>query len=383
MSEISGLFIRDQVEALASIESDINVIVSLWGHADSALSFRQIKKWPKQLNWCITRPKDVISTKNGVHEILNPKITWSDRFPMGGAGQLIKVNRRNFMLAQEKFGKIDLIHAHVSYPAGFVAALLAKEFSIPYVITEHMGPFPFSNLVKNDRPLDEITTALTQSAANVAVSPSLAMRMTEFNYPFPRVIPNIVDERFFSFQKSNSSKIVFFTLCKMIDLKGIDHLLESIALWNPSPTSFEFRIGGAGPMLQTYKQMANQLNISDRVLWLGELNREQVKNHFNECHIYVMPSRYETFGVVYAEAAASGKPIIATRCGGPEFIVNELNGLLVEVGDVSGLMNAMKEMVKNLKKYNPEEIRCDFEARFSRLAVVKQLRSLYDEVTGK
>lgn len=168
----------------------------------------------------------------------------------------------------------------------------------------------------------------------------------------------------------------------MIDSKGIDHLLESIALWNPSSTSFEFRIGGAGPMLQTYKQMANELNISDRVLWLGELNREQVKNHFNECHIYVMPSRYETFGVVYAEAAASGKPIIATRCGGPEFIVNELNGLLVEVGDVYGLINAMQEMVKNLKKYNPEEIRCDFEARFSRLAVVKQLRSLYDEVTG-
>jgi glycosyltransferase involved in cell wall biosynthesis len=380
MTDISGLFVRDQAEALASLESDINVIVSLWGHADSRLTLRQVKMWPKKLQWCITQPNDIISTKNGVHEILNPKLTWSDRFPLGGAGQLIEVNRRNFILAQKKFGKIDLIHAHVSYPAGYISALLAQEFDVPYVVTEHMGPFPFSNLIKKGKPLQEITIALTQSAANIAVSPSLAKRMTDFSYPMPRIIPNVVDERFFSHQKSNSSKHIFFTLCNINDFKGIDHLLKSIALWNPCPKSFEFRIGGTGPMLQAYKKMANQLNISDRVLWLGELNRAQVKKYFNECHIYVMPSRFETFGVVYAEAIASGKPIIATRCGGPEFIVNEKNGLLVEIDDISGLVEAMKKLVKNLNDYKPEVIRCDFEARFSRFAVVKQLRSLYDEV---
>lgn len=382
MSDTSGLFIRDQAEALASLESDIKVIVSLWGHADSRLTLRQVKMWPKKLHWCFSQSNDMISIKNGVHEILNPKVTWSDRFPLSCASQLIEVNRRNFILAQKNFGKIDLIHAHVSYPAGYVSALLAQEFDVPYVVTEHMGPFPFSNLIKKGEPLKEITIALTQSAANIAVSPSLAKSMTDLNYPTPRIIPNVVDERFFSYQKSNSSKIIFFTLCNIVDSKGIDLLLQSIALWNPCPKSFEFRIGGAGPMLKKYKQMVNQLNISDRVQWLGNLNRINVKKYFDECHIYVMPSRFETFGVVYAEAIASGKPIIATRCGGPEFIVNEKNGLLVEVDDILGLMNAMKKLVKNLDEYRPEVIRSDFEARFSRFAVVKQLRSLYDEIIG-
>ena len=117
--------------------------------------------------------------------------------------------------------------------------------------------------------------------------------------------------------------------------------------------------------------------------WLGPISRVQAPKLFTDCHIYVMPSRHETFGVVYAEAIASGKPIIATRCGGPEFIVNATNGVLVDVGDVPALSQAMQTMAAHWADYSPQAIRKDFEQRFSRAAVVRQLRALYQEVLNK
>ena len=377
---ISGIFIKEQLEALAGLAPDIRVIVSKWGHADGVLNAKRPWIWPKRLLWWLTQPCDAISTNNGVDEVFNSKITWSVRLPLGGVRQLIGVNRRNFKIAQRQFGRIDLIHAHVSYPGGYIASLLAKEHGIPYVLTEHMGPFPFPDLMDDGVPLPEIGRAFRHAAATIAVSPSLAQRVASFGYPLPHVIPNVVDERAFDLGHPSSSKTVFFTLCGISEQKGIDHLLEAIAMWNPPAEQYEFRIGGDGPQRAAYQAKARSLGIADRVQWLGPVSRAQAPALFSDCHIYVMPSRHETFGVVYAEAIASGKPIIATRCGGPEFIVNDQNGKLVDIGDVAALAQAMQTMADEWKSYQPEVIRHDFEERFSRQAVVSQLVDLYQQV---
>lgn len=380
---LGGIFTQEQAEAIAELCPEIKVIVSTWGHNDGEIHLRRHWQLFKVLLWWLRQKSNRITQRNGVWEVFNPALSWSQRLPFGGVRRAIGVNRRNFQLAQECFGKIDLIHAHVSYPAGYVASLLAEEFGIPYVLTEHMSPFPFPPLMRDGKPLSEITRAFDQAGASIAVSPSLAQRITSFGYRKPAVIPNLVDERRFSTGEPLTSKCVFFTLCGLTDQKGIDHLLEAIALWNPPANQFEFRIGGDGPMRAAYQALAARLGVADRVRWLGEVSREEAPRLFHECHIYAMPSRHETFGVVFAEAIASGKPIIATRCGGPEFIVNDGNGLLVDVGDVPALAQAMHALAANWSDYSPQAIRQDFEKRFSRSAVVSQLRALYDEVLGK
>lgn len=379
---IGGIFTQEQAEAIADLCPDVNVIMSTWGHNDSELSIRNPWQAIKVLLWCLRQYKNQVQQRNGVWEMFNPALSWSHRLPFGGVQRAIGVNRRNLKLAMEHFGKIDLIHAHVSYPAGYVASLLAKDVGIPYVLTEHMSPFPFPSLMREGKPLPEIIQAFDQAAATIAVSPSLANRITSFGYREPTVIPNVVDERRFSTCEPLPGKFVFFTLCGLTDQKGIDHLLEAIALWKPPADQFEFRIGGDGPMRATYQLMAERLGVADRVRWLGAVSREDAPRLFRECHIYVMPSRHETFGVVYAEAIACGKPIIATRCGGPEFIVNEINGRLVDVGDIKALSITMREMAENWRGYNPVKIRKDFEYRFSRFAVVSQLQLLYSSIIG-
>jgi glycosyltransferase involved in cell wall biosynthesis len=246
-----------------------------------------------------------------------------------------------------------------------------------------MSPFPFTNLLRAGQPLPEIAHAFAHAAASIAVSPALAQRMTAFGYGRPCVIPNMVDERAFTVGEPQAEKTVFFTLCGISEQKGIDHLLEAIALWNPPADKFEFRIGGNGPLRAAYENKAQVLGLSDRVRWLGHIDRADAPALFRDCHIYVMPSRHETFGVVYAEAIACGKPVIATRCGGPDFIINNANGLLVNIGDVPALAMAMQTLAASWAKYNPKTIRLDFEQRFSRGAVVSQLLVLYDQILRK
>lgn len=380
---IAGIFTREQAEALADLAPDVRVMVSTWGHDAGCFTPRLLRQSLTALRWRLKQRADRITLRNGVHEIFNPALTWSHRLPFGGTRRLLAVNRKNLQLAIKTYGGVDLMHAHVSYPAGYVASVLSREFDIPYVLTEHMSPFPFPSLMRRGQPMPEIDQAFASAAEAIAVSPSLAERIGSFGYAAPCVIPNVVDERRFAPSAPCADKFVFFTLCGLSDQKGIDQLLHAIALWNPSPDRFEFRIGGDGPMRSAYQALAQQLGVADRMRWLGAVSREDAPQLFRDCHVYVMPSRHETFGVVFAEAIATGKPVIATRCGGPEFIVNDTNGMLVEVGDVPGLSVAMQAMAGNWSHYSPLAIRQDFERRFSRPAVVDQLLSLYRRVLKK
>ena len=380
---LNGIFTQEQAEAIANIRPDINVMVSTWGHGDGEIPVRKPWNILKVLYWRVRQKNDLISFRKGVAKLFNPAVSWSHRLPFGGAARLIDANRRNLNLAIERFGKINLIHAHVSYPAGYVAAILSEEYKIPYVLTEHMGPFPFPSLMRHGKPLPEIERAFQNADKIIAVSRSLSERVASFGYQESIVIPNVVDERCYSLGEPSGDKFVFFTLCGLTDQKGIDHLLHAIARWNPPSDRFEFKVGGDGPMRREYEQLAVRLGVADRVRWLGPVSREDAPQLFHDCHVYVMPSRHETFGVVYAEAIASGKPVIATRCGGPEDIVKNINGLLVEVGDIEGLAASMETMSADWTAYNAQDIRNDFLGRFSRQAVVTQLVTLYQHIVNR
>ncbi len=381
---IAGIFTKEQAEAIASLCPNNNIVVSKWGHHDGEIPVRHPWDVLRVIRWYYQQPREQLYQVNGVWEAFTPAISWSHRLPFGGAKQLLRANRANLQLALEQFEHVDLIHAHVSYPAGYIATQLKKEFGIPYIITEHMSPFPFLSLMKAGKPIPEVVEAFTKANHIVAVSPSLAERIASFGIKRPSVIPNIVDERrFTAVDTPNQNKFVFFTLCVLSEQKGIDYLLRAIALWNPPAEQFEFRIGGAGAKKTYYEAMANMLGIADRVRWLGFISRDKAPDEFKNCHVYVMPSRHETFGVVYAEAIASGRPVIATRCGGPESIVNDFNGKLVEVGNISELAEAMQQVAGSYKNYNTQQIRYDFERRFSRQAVVSQLMTVYRQAIRK
>ena len=87
-------------------------------------------------------------------ELYSPTLSWTNQLPFGGYKSLLNVNRRNLKQALSLHTEINIIHAHSVYPGGVIASILSKEFNIPYVITEHMGPRILT--LKNGKPIDVI-----------------------------------------------------------------------------------------------------------------------------------------------------------------------------------------------------------------------------------
>ncbi len=384
---VSGVFIREQVLAIGELRPHWRVAVSLGGQSAQSLSFRSPRHNYRMIREYLQDSENPVSEISpNVMELRKPVFRWTPRIAQGNWSGVTAANRHNLQWAQERWGEIHLIHAHVSYPAGKIAMELSEQTQIPYVVTEHMGPFPFPvYLDARGDLIPQVREPLEKAHTSIAVSPFLAEKMRDFGLPQPVVVPNLVNESQFKPSKIGSHQpFRFLTVCAMVPEKGIYDLLEAVSMMvgkgTPDPSLVQFRLLGEGPQKQSALNRAEKLGISSYVCWLGNPPREEVQREFQMCDAFVLPSHYETFGVVYAEAMACGKPVIATRCGGPEYMVNEKNGLLIEVGNVSKLSFALQQMYGEASQYDPRVIREDFMKRFSREAVVNSLEKVYNKV---
>ena len=374
---LGGIFCREQAEALATC-SDCRIIVADWGQNDGALPLSHPLDLLQALWWRAGARRQIRPRNERFFEVFEPTLIWSPKLPGGGNKRIYQALRRIYSDAVKMFGNIDLIHAHVSHPGGYLAGLLSAETGVPYVLTEHWGQFPGPLL--NGRPRPEIEAAMKGARAVLAVSHPAAEKIKAFGYRRVRVIPNLVAENYFVPRPPSAGVFQFFSMGGIKFQKGFDVLLRAIAHWSPRPDEVEFIIGGEGEQKQEYQILAESLGIAGLIRWVGAIPRAEAPSYFQNCHAFVLPSRHESFGVVFAEAIACGRPIIATSSGGPEDIVNEINGLLVPVGDVAALVTAMKSVRDNYQRYDAAAIREDFMKRFSRPAVVAQIRDLYAEV---
>jgi glycosyltransferase involved in cell wall biosynthesis len=384
-----GSFLVEQGLAIAATRPGWKVGVSLWGQGEGFVSTAHLLKSPRCLFDALALRTGERELAPNLVEFMTPALWWPERAFGGNKAALLDANRRNLERAVLRFGPVDVIHAHVSYPAGWLAMKLGAESGIPYVLTEHMGPFPLPVYARRDGRLKSILREpLERAAARLAVGPTLARTIADFGLPQPELIPNLVDERLYrSEPATDSAHFTFFTLCAMDPLKGVSDLLRGAArfigdLPERDRPRVRFRIAGDGPSLEHHQREARELRLDSCISWLGQLPRERARKEFARCDCFVLTSRHESFGIVFVEAGASGKPVIATRCGGPETIVTPENGVLVGVGDVEGIARALGAMFKGARAYDAEQIRHRTLERYGREAVVSQLEAVYRRVIG-
>lgn len=382
-----GSFLAEQAQAIAACRADWKVGMSLWGQGEGFVSSAHLFHSPRCLFDALAlRPGEREVAPNLV-EFTSPALWWPERVLGGNKGALLDANRRNLERAVRRLGAIDVIHAHVAYPAGWLAMKLSAEAGIPYVVTEHMGPFPLPVYARSDGRLKDILREpLERAAARIAVGPGLARTLAGFGLPEPDLIPNLVDERLYRNEPpADPGHFTFFTLCTMDAVKGVSDLLRAAArllgdLPEGDRARVRFRIAGAGALLEQHRREARELRLDANVTWLGQLPRERARGEFARCDCFVLTSRHESFGIVFVEAGASGKPVVATRCGGPETIVTPESGVLVEVGDVEGIAAALRAMLEGAGRYDAPRIRAQTLERFGREAVVARLEAVYRRV---
>jgi glycosyltransferase involved in cell wall biosynthesis len=143
-------------------------------------------------------------------------------------------------------------------------------------------------------------------------------------------------------------------------------------------TRWPIRMVVAGPGVEEdLAPLAEQLGIRERCEFTGLIPPERIADLMRRCAFLIIPSRYEPFGIVIIEAMACGKPVVATRSGGPEGLVTPENGLLVPPGDVEALTGAITTMLESFHRYNAEAIARKTLETYGDRVVTERLTSFY------
>jgi glycosyltransferase involved in cell wall biosynthesis len=103
-------------------------------------------------------------------------------------------------------------------------------------------------------------------------------------------------------------------------VKNISGLIHSFSVALKTNSNLHLTLIGGGPDEKKILDLIADLNLSSHISFRGRLAHNAVLSEMNFCDFYICNSNFETFGMTVAEALRCGKPIISTRCGGPEEI---------------------------------------------------------------
>lgn len=287
-----------------------------------------------------------------------------------------------------KGNKPDIIHAHCCVWAGYAAMKLSEQIGIPYVVTEHATLFQLHRDEISEKN-DKVIRKIFQKAARVICVSGAFAKLIESYRPDIDVVGNVVNCDAFV-PRADSEKhrgIRFLTVCYMEEeaqlyKKGIDILIQAWTEVVKKYTDVKLVIGGGGSAKTKVEQWVEEQGISKYVEFTGALDRKQVIQEMQSCDCFVLPSRYETFGVVYIEAMACGKPVIAVANGGPDDFVKPFNGFLIKPG-AEELVQAFYEMIGHLTRgnyYQEEKISNYIKSKFSYEAIAEQLEAIYNSI---
>ena len=293
-------------------------------------------------------------------------------------------NKRMDKLYQEivkKEGKVDIIHAHSAFWGGIASTYLSKKYNIPLVLTEHSS-LKYAKYTKESYK-KYIFESYENADCLIAVGNGLKKELQEYVDRPIEVIHNMVDLELFYIDENTQEKnsksngeFKFFSCAFLEDGKGIEYLIRAFteAFKDEKVT---LRIGGDGSLKLILKKLIEELNMDNQIEILGALSREDVSKEMRTCDAFVLPSEHETFGVVYIEALACGKPVIGADNGGAEDIIGEDNGIIAKKKSVEDSAEALKKIKENYEMYDEYKIREKTIFSYSEKVLVEKLKGVY------
>jgi glycosyltransferase involved in cell wall biosynthesis len=271
-----------------------------------------------------------------------------------------------------KSGHVDLIHINLASGGSvFRKAMLArfaKRLGIPYVVHMHSGRFDQFWKDAGPRLAVAIDRLFADSNAIIVLGkywtnmvtsrvPSAGTRIV--------VLPNATAQQSCDCEPAGNGLVRITFLGKLGPNKGTQLLLEALASLRDR-RDWTATIGGNGAVEES-RVFAAQLGIADRVVFPGWLDARAVAKQLGQTDIFVLPSLSEGLPMAILEAFAWGIPVIATPVGCvPEVIKHNQNGLIVPVGDVPELAQALRRLIQHptLRRTLGDAARQDHAMRF-------------------
>ena len=255
------------------------------------------------------------------------------------------------LLAQNRY---DLVHIFSALPTGW---LCRRELDkTPYIISLCGSDVPgqHARLQLEYKLLASLSRRLWKKASTiVSLSEGLKKRAMEF-LPLSNIdiIPNGVDlKRFYPAGDNKLSGVVkLLTVGRLSVTKRIDMLIETVELLSQKGKSMELTIAGDGKLFDDLKKLIEKKGLNNIMRLAGRIDPQQMPEVYRQHDIFVTASMQEGMSNAMLEAAASGLPIITTRCEGVEELVTD-NGIVVEEASAGALAEAISNLAENQDKY--------------------------------
>lgn len=291
-----------------------------------------------------------------------------------------------------EFENLDLLHVHYAIPHA-VSAYLAKEIlkrkrDLKIITTLHGTDITLVGLEPNFLPL--VNFSIENSDSVTAVSRFLKEKtITQYDIKKEiEVIPNFIDTQIF---KPNPNckyrdhiapqgEKILIHISNFRPVKRVPDVIKIFDKVNKEVPAKLLLIGD-GPDRFECEQLCRQLNITDKVKFLGK--QEAIVDILNASDLFLLPSQSESFGLAALEAMSCGLPVITSSVGGlPELIKHNECGFIAEIGDIDRMAKYSIDLLTNEKKYEmfSNNARKRAVEKFDSSFVVPMYENLYNKV---
>lgn len=285
------------------------------------------------------------------------------------------------------FSQIKLIHAHTWYSDGGVAYFLSKKYEIPYIITVRNTDLNIFNekliylrgfgklFLLNAKKIIAISDIYKSKILNLKNIKPYEKVIANNIITIPNGVNNYWLNEMISFKKNNLKKEKFNILYigKFNKNKNIYELIKSIDILVEKYDVTLHIVGGGGDYDSNVMGLINK---NKNLIFYGQISdKNQLRSIFEKCDIFAMPSKYETFGLVYIEAMLQGLPILYTKGEGIDGFYNNI-GEKISNHSPDDIAEALSKMILNFTSYNIPLL--ELKKNHDWMEISKKMKSIYD-----
>jgi glycosyltransferase involved in cell wall biosynthesis len=277
----------------------------------------------------------------------------------------------------------NVLHAHYASSYGLIGRLSGFHPFVVSVWGTDVMKFPLHNFINKQIIIKNLENAdLICATSNV-----LKSYCEKYSLKNSVVIPfGINFEQFHFSEKKTKNEIVIGCVKSLEPIYRIDLLIEAFPFIQQKCKGVVMKllIVGGGSMEQELKEKVKNLGIEDSVEFTGKVPHNDVPSYYKKMDIFCNLSEYESFGVSIIEAMACGATVISTQTdGAKEIILNDVNGILIEIGDLEQLVDKTTELVKstNQRKKLSENALKDVKQKYDWKNNVHEMINHYHKIS--
>jgi glycosyltransferase involved in cell wall biosynthesis len=375
-----GVFVLEQAQALRAAGVDVRVLVA---EPMESIAWRQPRSIAQGIRTFAAYPTPQWQERGGVPVAYVPVLTphprlWGALAPRSYIASLMRW--RKALLADFT---PRIVHAHTAFLDGYAAAWLARRLKLPLVLTEGTGPFVTLTRTSAQR-------RLTQGAVNAA---AMLLPVSQFQLQAIRaaidlspgvkikVVGNAFDPGLFHpFPLPSSPPQRFLWIGHLDENKQPLMLLEAFGLALTKRADLHLTLIGHGPLASAVEARLGDKALAGKVELHPSQDRAGIAAALRGHGSLVISSQTETFGVVAIEALGSGRPVLTTRCGGPEEIIAATGGGLVVGNSVSAIADGLLTMAESAAHFDPSTLASAAALRYGSKAIAQSLVETYGAV---